>query len=81
MSEKKQSIGALWEKTSGKGNKFFSGNIEWKGEKISIVVFPNNFKESEKHPDHKIYESEPRESKPKDISNWKDEDDGESIPF
>lgn len=56
-----QSIGALWEKESGKGGKFFSGNIEVNGEKISIVVFKNNYKEESKHPDYKIFLSKPRE--------------------
>lgn len=59
--EKNQSIGALWEKQSKKGT-WFSGQIEIEGEKIPIVVFKNDYKKEDKHPDWKIFISQPREN-------------------
>ena len=58
MSEKK-AIGALWKKESKAGNVYLSGQIEVNGNKINLVVFKNNYKEQKKHPDYKIYLSEP----------------------
>ena len=56
-------IGALWIKTSVKGD-FFSGNIEVDGKKIAIVCFKNTLKkEGEKTPDYNILISKPREEK------------------
>ena len=59
MSEKKD-IGALWKKTSQKGKEFFSGVITINGEKHQIVIFPNDYKKEDKHPDYKIFPSTPR---------------------
>ena len=56
-------IGALWIKTSTKGE-FLSGNIEVDGKKIAIVCFRNTLKkEGEKTPDYNILISKPREEK------------------
>lgn len=63
MAEENKSIGALWEKKSGKGT-WFSGSIETNGEKIQIVVFKNDYKKEEKHPDYKIFVSKPKENHP-----------------
>jgi hypothetical protein len=64
-------LGYLWEKKSGKGLSFFSGNLDIDGKKIPVVVFPNRDKEG-KQPDWNIYLSEPKGvSKPKD----------EEVPF
>jgi hypothetical protein len=60
--EKAVSIGALWEKNSSKGLKFFSGQIEVNEEKIQIVVFKNDYKKEDKHPDWKIFISKPKDS-------------------
>lgn len=55
--EKKQPIGALWEKETRQGATFFSGNIEWKGEKIKVTIFQNTFKKAgEKTPDWRVFE-------------------------
>ena len=56
---KERSIGALW---SGKeGSKIaFTGVIELDDEKIKIVVFENSYKESEKHPDYRIFKARER---------------------
>jgi hypothetical protein len=50
---KSKYIGALWAKDSG-GNKFLSGEIEIDGKKTRIVIFKNNRKEKETHPDYNI---------------------------
>jgi len=58
MAEK---LGALWERTSKKGETYFSGVFELNDqERINIVIFKNNYKEEEKHPDYNIFRSEPR---------------------
>jgi len=57
---KGKDIGALWQKTSTKGS-YLSGYIEVDGVKKNIVCFINTYKSEQKHPDYKIYPSEPRE--------------------
>lgn len=57
--DRKQSIGALWRKTSKAGNPFYSGEITLGGETVKLVAFDNDRKEKETHPDIRIYISEP----------------------
>jgi hypothetical protein len=59
-TEKRPSIGALWEKTSQAGKQFWAGNIEINGKKMEIVVFPAPEDRSEKYPDALIFESRKR---------------------
>jgi len=54
------SIGALWQK-SGKKGTWFSGSIEVEGKKIPLVVFKNDYKKEDKHPDYKIFISDPQQ--------------------
>jgi len=56
-------LGALWKKTSQKGEVFMSGEIEINGVKTKIVVFKNSHKEQERHPDYNIILSEEREQR------------------
>lgn len=63
MKEEKKSIGALWKNKSQKGDTYLSGSIEIGKEKIDIIVFKNNYKEQEKHPDYKIYLKTKQEAK------------------
>ena len=77
MAEKEKSIGALWLNKSAKGVSYFSGVVEIDGKKTSVVIFKNTFKEEDKHPDYKIYESKPKESKPA----AKQESFSDDIPF
>jgi uncharacterized protein (DUF736 family) len=62
MAENKPSIGALWERTAKSGTVYLTGNIEFLGKKIDVVIFRNNKGDNEKRPDYKIYESEKREA-------------------
>ena len=54
------SIGALWLK-EGKKGEYFTGNVVIDGEKHSIVIFKNDYKKEDKHPDYKIYRQKERE--------------------
>ena len=58
MPNKDDKLGALWLKSSAKGE-YFSGEVNGQ----AIVVFPNGYKQSEKHPDWIIYKSQPRPQK------------------
>ena len=65
MPDFKESIGALWLKTSQKGMKFFSGTITVDGVETEIVVFKNDKGDNPKRPDYRIFPSAPQESKQK----------------
>jgi uncharacterized protein (DUF736 family) len=60
MSEQKKDIGALWARTSSKGNQFLSGFVQVNGEKYEIIVFQNNKDGNDKRPDYRIFPSGPR---------------------
>ena len=60
--ERKQSIGALWRKTSRAGGSYYSGEITIGGEVVKLVAYDNDRKTKDTHPDIRIYLSEPRES-------------------
>lgn len=57
MDEKKQSIGALWKRTSAKGQDYYTGNIKINNEEVQIVVFENKT-ENEKAPVMRIFKNE-----------------------
>lgn len=67
-----ESIGALWMNESKDGKKYMSGSVTIGGATHKIVVFKNNYKEEDKHPDYKIYPSKPRDG---GSSSGKFEDD------
>lgn len=81
-----KSIGAFWTKTSSKGNKYYSGNIEIDGKKIPLVAFDNTHKQKENQPDIQIYlseksqKTETKEEIPA-IEKGEDEVDINDIPF
>ena len=61
-------VGALWSRQSQSSNtKYLAGTveIEHKGEKITkkVVVFKNNHKDTDRHPDYNMYESRPMPEK------------------
>ena len=53
-------LGALWFKTSAKGD-YFTGEIQINGVKERVVVFANRFKDTEQKPDWYIFKSRPKE--------------------
>lgn len=54
----KNSIGALWLAEAKNGTKYLRGEIELDGEKHKIIVFKNDYKKEDKHPDYRIFQSE-----------------------
>lgn len=46
-------IGGLWQKEK-EGRVYLSGQIDLDGKKINILIFPNDRKEQENHPDFNI---------------------------
>ena len=54
-------IGALWINEKN-GKKYMSGSVEINGQAIRIVVFKNNYKEQDKHPDYNIMLSQPQQN-------------------
>jgi uncharacterized protein (DUF736 family) len=57
MSDKQQPIGALWIKTTKKGDEYCSISIGPKGQEVRYVAFLNHEKKSDTHPDFKIFPS------------------------
>ena len=58
-NNKKEELGALWRKKSMNGSEYYSGTINFNGEKKEVVVFQNAYKkEGERTPDFRIYLSE-----------------------
>jgi uncharacterized protein (DUF736 family) len=59
----RKDIGALWLKRSEKnGTQYFSGKVVVNGVTQEIVIFKNDFKKQPKHPDYRIYPSQPRQA-------------------
>jgi len=79
MNEK--NIGALWLKESKNGNKYMSGVIEIDGTKHEIVIFKNTFKKESKHPDYRIFQSKPMESRAPEVESKSAEHFEDDIPF
>ena len=49
------SIGALWENEGKDGRKFYAGKITLGGVETAIVVFKNDYKKADNHPDYRIF--------------------------
>lgn len=58
MPTREDKRGALWQKSSAKGD-YFTGVVVIEGVEESIVIFPNQFKDNDKQPDWIIYKSQP----------------------
>lgn len=58
-----EKLGALWFKTSRAGKKYLQGSIDTKQGKIKIIIFKNNTKKQDKHPDYFIFRSEDNNGK------------------
>lgn len=90
MSEKDQKVGALWAKSSSRGE-FMTGNIEMtteqiselqsNGGKMSVVVFRNERK-SGKQPDWAMLKARPRAEAQSTGSAWEGKPmTDEDVPF
>jgi len=55
MAEKNEKIGALWVKSSDRGD-YMTGEVNG----VKVVVFTNSFKQDDKHPDYVVYKSKPK---------------------
>jgi len=64
-----KSIGALWKRTSKKGIEYLAGDVKVDGQVVKIIVFENSTKKESKHPDYRVFLSEPREA-PKEAHPW-----------
>lgn len=53
-------IGALWKKESSNGS-YYSGKLKIGNDNYEVVCFPNKHKSEDKHPDIRVYKSEPRQ--------------------
>lgn len=53
-------IGAFWVKQSN-DTRYLSGQIEVNGKKIPVVLFKNQNKKLEKHPDWELYKTIPQD--------------------
>jgi uncharacterized protein (DUF736 family) len=62
MPNREDELGALWLK-EGKNGTYMSGKLTTPGgEEVQVVVFKNNYKKEEKHPDYRILKSKPKEA-------------------
>lgn len=59
MPQDPDEIGALWQKTSARGD-YMAGTVNG----VKVVVFKNTRKSSEKHPDWRVLKSKPKGDKP-----------------
>jgi len=55
-----QSIGALWTQNTEDGREYYKGHIFVDNRKIRIVVFANDKKKEDTHPDYNIVQHIPR---------------------
>ena len=78
MSEKKESIGAFWINESQSGKKYLSGSVTVNGVTQKVVVFKNDYKQEDKHPDYRVYESTPKGEQSQAAPSKGFEDD---VPF
>lgn len=56
MEEKRESVGAIWVRTSKAGREYFSIVLDGK----NYVAFTNKFKTEGKHPHYRIFEQQER---------------------
>ena len=78
----------LWENETRKGDTYFSGYYgepeAEKEDQQKIVVFQNNSKDRDAHPDYIIYLSQPmeeREEEEEEDDEDEEEDDEDEVPF
>jgi hypothetical protein len=82
---KDRELGALWRR-QGKNQTFLSGKVkigeDGKEREIALVVFKNNYKETDRQPDFIVYEDQPREQIPATAPETDDilEGEGSEVP-
>jgi len=74
---KKREVGALWKKESAT-QKYFSGHIKVDDgmggdELLKVVIFKNNYKEKDNHPDFRVYTVDDTRSSSSDKEDEKSE--------
>lgn len=75
------SIGAMWVK-QGKSGPFYSGYVEFGGQRIEIIAFKNDTSKNPKTPSLRILKSTPREPiKPVAMPGIDNGVSAEDIPF
>ena len=58
---RERELGALWIKQGNSSKDYMTGHCSVNDEKISVVVFKNNNKSSDRAPDYVFYKHKPRE--------------------
>ena len=59
---RERELGALWIKQGNSAKDYMTGHCSINDEKVSVVVFKNTNKTSERAPDYVIYKHKPREA-------------------
>jgi len=49
------SIGGLWKNISKNNNEYMAGSVEIDGKTTKLIIFKNDYKKEDKHPDFKIF--------------------------
>jgi len=58
---RERELGALWIKQGNSSKDYMTGHCSVNDEKVSVVVFKNSNKTSDRAPDYVIYKNKPRE--------------------
>jgi hypothetical protein len=79
---KEREMGAFWTKDGSKG-KYLSGTVEvgeaGNKEKIQVVMFPNQYKETDRQPDYILYKSKEIDANASSSAKVKKEEIPESL--
>jgi hypothetical protein len=79
---KEREMGAFWTKDGSKG-KYLSGTVEVgegdNKEKIQVVMFPNQYKETDRQPDYILYKSKEMDANASSSTKVKKEEIPESL--
>lgn len=78
MADKQTEHGALWIKTSARGE-YMTGTVQIGEIKVKVVAFKNTNKKNQNEPDWRILESKPMEQKTNDLPTRTDEEKAEDI--
>ena len=76
-----EKLGALWLRESKKGTKYMAGVVEIDGQKTDVLIFKNNYKEEDKHPDYLIYLKEEEQQKKSVLVEVSKKNPESEVPF